>query len=66
MVENSNGKSIDLVEYSKENDNTETGTYVIINNSPIDMGHVLLVPRLYSSLNQVPMSYLIYYGSHLR
>jgi hypothetical protein len=27
--------------------------YVIINNSPIELGHVLLVPRLKSSLNQV-------------
>ena len=33
-----------------ENDNDD---FLIINNSPIDYGHVLIVPKLNSKLNQV-------------
>jgi hypothetical protein len=38
---------------NEENSNELVADYVLINNSPIDLGHVLLVPRLYSGLNQV-------------
>lgn len=37
----------------ESNDARSNKSYIIINNSPIDLGHVLLVPRLYSGLNQV-------------
>jgi len=36
-----------------DQNSSEIADFVLINNSPIDLGHVLFVPRLYAGLNQV-------------
>ena len=33
--------------------NDDDETFIIINNSPIERGHVLLVPKINQNLNQV-------------
>lgn len=39
-----------------KNENSVDKTVIIINNSPIEIGHVLLVPEINSCLNQVRVS----------
>ena len=36
-----------------DDDAEEADTYIIVNNSPIEFGHSLIVPRIKSGLNQV-------------